>query len=247
MQGNLRELSVADLIQHTCQDRKSALLNLWHNGEQADIYFRNGQVIHAASGLRLGEDVVYQVLTWDDGSFALENLPISVDETPATIQRSWSALLLEGARRLDEGRVPAAQFDISYQANESEVKRMAQQIEEVLKGLGNEVNGYLASAVIGTDGISIAHDMHGGKAGIDAIGAQTALLIKLVDTSTAKLNAGSLEDSLLTTENAYVLVRYLTGKSYFLAIVADRRNASLGNLRLMSRVYSERVTKAIPR
>jgi predicted regulator of Ras-like GTPase activity (Roadblock/LC7/MglB family) len=242
MQGNLRDMAVADLVQHNCQDRKTAQLMIDHHHDQAVLYFTDGKVAHATLGNMQGEEVIYRILGWEEGNFTLEN---GIEPPAVSIQRSWSSLLLEGARRLDETKTESA-FPITH-AIRTEVNPMAQKLEETLQSLGNEVNGYIASAVVGMDGMGIAQDVHAGKADVEAINAQAALLIKLVDTSTIKMNAGKLEDSLLTTENAYVLVRYLEGKGYFFVVLADRRAASLGNLRLMSRIYTERVSKAIPR
>ena len=242
MQGNLRDMAVADLVQHNCQDRKTARLVIDHDHDQAVLYFTDGKVAHAAMGSIQGEEVIYCILDWEEGLFTLET---GVQPPTVSIQRSWSSLLMEGARRLDEAKTETALP--TPHITLTEVNPMAQKLDEALQSLGNEVNGYIASAVVGMDGMGIAQDVHAGKADVESINAQTALLIKLVDTSTLKMNAGKLEDSLLTTENAYVLVRYLEGKTYFLVILADRRTASLGNLRLMSRIYSERVSKAIPR
>jgi predicted regulator of Ras-like GTPase activity (Roadblock/LC7/MglB family) len=72
------------------------------------------------------------------------------------------------------------------------------------------------------------------------------MLVKLVDTTVTKLGAGVVEDNLLTTENALVLIKFLADKSYFLGIAADRKTAKLGNMRLISRIFAERVTKAMP-
>ncbi|MEW5867699.1 MAG: DUF4388 domain-containing protein [Chloroflexota bacterium] len=240
MQGKLSDMTVADLIQHNCQDRKLAQLTIDHNGEQAVLYFKNGQVLHAALGNLSGEEVIYRILAWEEGLFTLKN---EVEAPRTSIKRTWSGLLLEGARRIDEAQVAFS----SNQSKPTEVHSMATKLEEVLKGLAGEVNGYIASAVVGTDGIGIAEDLGNSKTDIEAANAQATLLIKLVDTSIAKLRGGNLEDNLLTTDNAYILTRFLEGKSYFLTILADRRNASLGNLRLMSRIYAERVSKAIPR
>jgi hypothetical protein len=40
---------------------------------------------------------------------------------------------------------------------------------------------------------------------------------------------------------------YLPNKQHFLGIIADRKTAILGNLRLMAKIYSERIAKAMPR
>ncbi len=99
--GSLTEMSVADLIQHNCQEGKTGLLTVDSGGNRALIYFRNGAVIHAIQGSSTGEEIVYRALSWTEGKFVLE---IGTLSPTITIQRSWSSLLLEAARRVDENR-----------------------------------------------------------------------------------------------------------------------------------------------
>lgn len=99
MQGSLKDMAVADLIQHNCQDRKTARLVIEHQGQEATIFFDGGAVLHATLGDIQGEEVVYRILDWQKGTFNLES-DISAPER--TITRGWAGLLLEGARRLDE-------------------------------------------------------------------------------------------------------------------------------------------------
>lgn len=245
LQGNLRDMSIADLIQHNGADRKTARLTIDHDGRQATLYFLDGNVVHAAMGRIQGEEVIYRILDWESGTFMLEP-----DETAdsTTITRSWSSLLLEGARRLDEGLPPSDDLTGSAaDQTETEVNTMAQKMDDILKEMGGEVNGFLAAAVTGMDGLNIAQFTKNSKLNPDIIGAQMALLVKLVDTTMIKLGAGEAEDDLLTTENAYILFRFLPEKHYFLGIAADRKTASLGNLRLMSRTYAKRLSEAVPR
>lgn len=237
MQGNLRDMTVADLIQHNCQDRKVARLTIRHLGEEAQLFFKDGNILHATLGDIQGEEVIYRTLAWEEGTFILEP---DLAPPATSIQRSWSGLLIAGAQRLDEDQI---QVEQSF-SEEPEVKQMAQ-LDDLLKQMSGEVNGFVATAVVGMDGLSVAQFVK-GKANPDAISAQMALLFKLVDTSITKLNAGSVEDNLVTTEAAYILMRYLPDKHYFLGIAADRKGGSLGNLRLMSKMYTDRVAKAMP-
>ncbi len=46
-----------------------------------------------------GEEVIYKVLSWDEGEFVLD---VGAESPEVTIKRNWSGLLLEGAKRLDE-------------------------------------------------------------------------------------------------------------------------------------------------
>ena len=244
LQGSLHDMAIADLIQHNCQDRKIARLCVHHDNQQAIIFFKNGNVVHATldnSG-REGEEVIYHILGWDEGSFTLES---GIESSAETIQRSWSSLLLEGARLLDESRVGTDIFSI-IQPFQPEVSQMAQKLDDILKEMSTDVSGYVSSIVAGMDGLNIAqHSLD--RANPETISAQLTLLVKLVDTSVGKLKAGELEDELVTTERNYVLMRYLPGKQYFLGMAIDRKASNLGNLRLMSRIYADRISKAMPR
>ena len=99
MHGSLKDMSVADIIQHNCQDQKTALLTVDNGVKKAQMYFRGGAVVHAILDNTVGEEVVFQTLTWQDGKFILE---MGTPSPAITIRRSWSSLLLEGAKLLDE-------------------------------------------------------------------------------------------------------------------------------------------------
>ena len=241
IQGNLLDMSVADLIQHYCQDRKMAQLKIEHSGQQAFLYFEDGNVSHAVLGNQTGEDVIYEILQWKDGIFDEES---GVYPPRKTIIRHWSGLLLEGARRLDENElkpvVPIEQID----SIATETHKMIN-LDDILKEMSGEVSGYIASSLMGLDGLMIASDA--GKNAIDqeTFGAQLTVLLKLVNVSVEKLGAGVVEDNLTTTQSAYILLRFLSDKQYYLCITADRKASNLGNMRLMSKIYSDRLSKAM--
>ncbi len=243
MHGNLHDMAIADLIQVNCQDRKSARLQVQHGGDTAAIYFRDGNVIHATLGRAVGEEVIYHVLRWEEGTFELET---DVQAPAITIQSPWSGLLLDAARRLDEGAQAESGTDSTKEIF-AEVNSMAPKYDEILKEIGNEVTGCIGCALTGIDGINVGLHSRAKGADLDAVSAQMAMLFKLVDTSIEKIKAGQIEDNLLTTSNLYFLMRFLPGKNYFLGIAADRKTGNLGNMRLISKTYADRLAKALPR
>jgi len=101
MQGDLHYMSVADLIQNLCMDRKEAELLIDHGEKMATLYFRKGTLVHAVQGQLSGEDAVYETLRWDEGTFAVQP---GIKSPGESITKSWSNLLLEGARQRDEER-----------------------------------------------------------------------------------------------------------------------------------------------
>jgi len=242
MKGDLHDMAIADLIQHTCQDRRTAQLQIQHAGKQAMLYFKEGNVVHAILGDQEGEEVVYQILNWEEGVF---NLEAGVEPPSNSIKHSWASMLMEGARRLDESNQTkdANQSDPYIQMEANEMAKL----DDILKEMSSEITGYAACALVGMDGINIASHTSNKAMDPDAMSAQMTMLLKLVDTSVGKLGAGIIEDNLTTTENAYILARFLPGKQYYLAVAANRKTGNLGNMRLISKMYADRLGKAMPR
>ena len=239
-------MAVADLVQHTCEERKTARLQIQNSDQQAALYFKDGNLIHAILGDRVGEEVVYELLHWNEGRFNLE----AITDTPrTTIRRNWSGILLEGARRFDENESKESKaFDPfeSEQNNQPEVTEMAK-FDDILKEMSGEVTGYVASALVGMDGINLASHTNSKNADPEALSANLTMLMKLVDGAVDKLHAGVLEDDLVTADNAYILMHFLPGKQYYLGLAVNRKTGNLGNMRLISKVYGERLAKVMPR
>ncbi len=218
-----------------------ARLTIHRDGASAYLYFQRGNVVHANLGDAEGEGVVYQILAWEEGDFDLET---EIKPSAITIRKSWSGLLLEGARRLDESQLGEPQAPIE-QNDFREVKSM--ELDNVLKELGEQTEGFIAASVVGMDGINIASYARNKKTDTEAVSAQMTVLLKLVDTAVTKLGSGVIEDDLLTTETSFILMRFLKDRGFYLGMAADRKTAKLGSMRLNSRIYADRIAKAMPR
>jgi len=242
MQGKLSDMTAIDLIQHNCMEQKTVRLTINNIDQTAVVFFQGGNMTHAICGSIEGEEAIYQLISWEDGDFMLD---AGITSPVNTITHNWSGILLEGARRLDEQN-----WEPDPDANQSielGIEPMAIKIEGILKELGSEITGHIASTVVGMDALTIA-SYSSEKVDIDSVSAQMTLLLKLVDTSVVKVDSSaSLEDNLLTTNKAYLLMTFLPDKTHFLGIIADRKTAVLGNLRLMSNIYAERIAKVMPR
>ncbi len=99
LEGNLKMMSLASIVQINCEERNRAQLSLNYQGKTGEIYFDNGEMIHAETASLSGEEAVYALLGWEDGNFK-----VKIGATPPlkTITKNWSGLLLEGMRRIDE-------------------------------------------------------------------------------------------------------------------------------------------------
>ncbi len=246
VQGYLSEMGLPTLMQLTCQGGTRARLILHRDDQEAVLYFDQGTIVHAISANLEGKEVVYQVLSWEEGEFSLE---MGIPPPVRTIEMPWSALLIEGLQRQDEKRWETLQVEpiktIDVEQIEEEYD-MPENINDILKELSGQVPGFIAMTVVGMDGLGIA-EYTAGSVNVESINAQMTLLYKLVDGAVTKLKAGVIEDYLLTTEKAYLLIRSLSDRNYYLGITADRQSGNVGNMRLNSRIYAERLSKAMPK
>lgn len=101
VEGDLKDIDISSVIQVLCTERRRAGLVLRRRGEEGVIFFDDGEIVHAILGPLEGEEAVYQLLAWRDGTFRMTDKV----RTPAkTIRLNWNHLLIEGMRKLDEDR-----------------------------------------------------------------------------------------------------------------------------------------------
>lgn len=99
LRGSLAQMNVLDLLQSLDMGRKTCALTLANNGDNCKMYFTEGQINHALYGKLKGDEAVYKVLSWSEGSFEIDFKSSSAEQTTT---QSTQGLLLEGLRLLDE-------------------------------------------------------------------------------------------------------------------------------------------------
>ena len=103
--GTFRELPFVDLMQALGLSQRSCEIRLeGNNGNRANIYMRDGQMVFAECGEFAGVEAVYAVIRWrEEGAFQIG----PVTEYPAeNMSLPNDFVLMEGCRLLDEGRLP---------------------------------------------------------------------------------------------------------------------------------------------
>lgn len=107
--GHLSDLSLSELIEFFCNQRKTGLLKVLYPQGPGHFYLQQGSVVDARVGVLRGIDAVYFALTLPNAKFEFSG---SVEATERTINQPWTQVVLEGLRRLDEGVVPASGFSV---------------------------------------------------------------------------------------------------------------------------------------
>jgi predicted regulator of Ras-like GTPase activity (Roadblock/LC7/MglB family) len=155
VEGSLKELSLANIIQLNCTEMSTATVSLTCEDKAGIICFAEGAIVHATVGDLVGEEAVYELLSWPDGSFIVET---GAPPSQRTISASWNSLLLEGIRRIDEGGAPMEETVEILPARKrpemaDDMLTLAHELRKIL--------GVEGSVIISRDGIVFASDMEG--------------------------------------------------------------------------------------
>jgi hypothetical protein len=117
--GELSDLSLAELIEFFCNQRKTGRLKVVYSSGPGYFYLQSGSVVHARIGALRGIEAVYYALTLPNASFTFSP---AFEAPEHTINQPWTSVVLEGLRRMDEGIAPRHPFADQGQSHEAESK-----------------------------------------------------------------------------------------------------------------------------
>ncbi|MDT4898286.1 MAG: hypothetical protein QOH25_3363 [Acidobacteriota bacterium] len=129
LSGQLSDLSLAELIEFFCNQRKTGRLKVAYELTPGYFYFDRGDLVDARIGSLNGIEAIYYALTLANASFKFSP---AFEATRRTIHQPWTQVTLEGLRRLDEGIKPKAPFaeeGVSYTEDPDGVNESAEAIE----------------------------------------------------------------------------------------------------------------------
>jgi len=98
-QGDLTDLTIADLVQTLTLGRRQGVITVSHAGRESRIWCADGEIVAAESGKLAGAAAVHRMLALEHGRVRASFSRVS---RPRQMNVSTMELLLEGARRSDE-------------------------------------------------------------------------------------------------------------------------------------------------
>lgn len=153
LEGNLRMMSLSSIVQINCEERNQAQLILNFQGQTGTIFFRDGEMIHAEAGGVTGEEAVYELLGWEDGSFQLK---MGAEPSLRTIDTPWSGIILEGMRRIDESK---AGWSAEWEGeSEQQLTQIQESVDERIVKAIMGITGVKSVLFIAQDGTLIAQE-----------------------------------------------------------------------------------------
>jgi DNA-binding response OmpR family regulator len=99
-EGDLKDLSIVELVQMLNLNKKSGILHI-DGAKQGEVYLQNGQLIGAKTETNKSEEAIYELVTFDQGSFKFE---VTDDGLVANIKNSTMNVIMEACRIMDENK-----------------------------------------------------------------------------------------------------------------------------------------------
>lgn len=146
--GDVKEISVATLLQLNCVEKNTAQLTVSTPKGPAMVFLDKGEIVHAVYGGMRGEEALYRILSLSQGEFRVAEV---AERPQRTITASYQGLLLEGMRVLDEAKKGKEQVAMTVgrylsMAPNIEGYVVASKSGDVLASEGNGCSEELAAA-----------------------------------------------------------------------------------------------------
>lgn len=119
LSGHLSDLSLSELIEFFCNQRKSGRLKVLYPKGAGYFYLQAGSVVDARIGVLHGIDAVFYALTLPNAQFEFN---ADAEAHNRTINQPWTQVVLEGLRRLDENIPPGAAFPPGFVSEPDELE-----------------------------------------------------------------------------------------------------------------------------
>jgi len=220
MKGELKHMGVADLIQHNCEDQRTARIQLLHDGVEASIFLDQGNVVHAVCGDLEGEDAVFKVLGWKDGTFSLD---MDMASPTKTIERSCNGLLLKGAQLLDE----TSNTNIETTNKKEKKMKKGEIIAETLQQLLQQSTDVQGAAIVGTDGLVYSAIVPEKDLDENIVGAASAAILGLSKRSVGQLKRGNFTQTLIQGDSGNIIVTGLSEQTLFVGLTPKEVNLGM--------------------
>ncbi len=197
VQGNLIDISLSSLISINCNEMNQARLHVKHRDQEGTLFFDEGDIVHMTLGAQEGEDVIFELLTWEDGTFELTK---NIRAPKRSVETNWSHLLLEGLRRIDEQALVRSDEDDEAEREQQKAEREA--AERMAKDL-TRINGIESALVTSKYGDVIGFELTKDP---KAAAALAAFAGRRADELGILLNAGALEQITMSGDNWRTIV-----------------------------------------
>jgi CheY-like chemotaxis protein/predicted regulator of Ras-like GTPase activity (Roadblock/LC7/MglB family) len=249
----IQDMEFTDLLQFLSFAGRAIKVQVTNNiGEEGEIGLQGDTVLWVRTSAQVGEEAFFEIVGWKGGGFEMK--PLSKDEKDNKEDEiSLSYLLLEGARRQDEGLLSETKDEATSKEQEEEPEvpderaSKVRAISVLLEELEGEIPDVIAAAVVSIDeGVPLIATTDDPAFDVDIIAAFYAEVIKTNEMALKALGKEpSLEEVLVTTDDFSFVVRPLPGTRFYVGLVMAQKG-DVGMARTVMQRYEKKFLKTMP-
>lgn len=246
----IQEMEFTDLLQFLSFAGRAVKVLVTNNlGEEGDIGLEGDTALWVKTRAHFGEEAFFEIVGWEGGGFEMRPLTKEEGERKGEVV-SLSYLLLEGARRKDEGRLSETAGEAAGKEMQEEPvapRRTISAIKVVLEELTREIPNVIAAEVVCIDdGTPLVATSLDPSFDPEIAAAYFAEVVKINEKALEALKKGRrLEEVLLTTDEFYLVVRILPDTRFYLGL-AIAKDGNIGMARMVMKTYEKRFIEALP-
>ena len=246
----IQEMEFTDLLQFLSFAGRAVKVLVTNNlGEEGDIGLEGDTALWVKTRAHVGEEAFFEIVGWEGGGFEMRPLGKEERDRKGEVI-SLSYLLLEGARRKDEGRLSETAGEAAGKETQKESetpRKTISAIKVVLEELTREIPNVIAAEVVCIDdGTPLVATSLDPSFDPEIAAAYFAEVVKINEKALEALKKGRrLEEVLLTTDEFYLVVRILPDTRFYLGL-AIAKDGNIGMARMVMKTYEKRFMEALP-
>lgn len=99
LRGNLSQLPLSDILKMLCGGHRTGRLDIRQGAKSGQIYLQRGMLVHAVTGVQIGEKGLYTLMGWLVGDFSFTP---DIEAPERSIETTSEQILLEAARQAEQ-------------------------------------------------------------------------------------------------------------------------------------------------
>ncbi len=218
--GTLADIGIVDLIQFPNKSRKTGELTISYEQNKAQLYYKEGSLVHAAAGNLYGIDALVELVSWTEGNF---EFLVDVVNDVQTLDIDFHRALMTALKIRDEML---------------EELRKKQCVVEVVKTESSRIGNIIDAVLSQTPclhGVGILSSDGSVKGEVESDDEKTKGSFSRILESVALLYVKCKMENLsrIFLENKISVVHACRLSSGDISVIAAGRETSLGQLSLM--------------
>jgi CheY-like chemotaxis protein/predicted regulator of Ras-like GTPase activity (Roadblock/LC7/MglB family) len=251
----IQDMEFTDLLQFLSFSGRAVKVIVTNTiGEEGEIGLEGDNVLWVRTGSHVGEEAFYEIVQWEGGGFEMR--PLREEERLRKgAGASLSYLLIEGARRKDEGIHPELKEEHAGGKKEEEksttqgrrATRRAS-LSTIFEELTTEITHVLAAQIVNIEEGTPLVVAAGGKLAFDpeVAAAYYSEVVKVNEKALAVLKKGGrLEEVLLSVDDFYLIIRALPATPFAVCLALSKKG-NVGMARMEIKKFAKRFVEVLP-